>query len=200
MKMKTTALIGLLLSALAGCASGGGGSGTNVGNPGGGDADANVRHVEISGEAFPGSVTIGADAQSRTPATWHAIAAPVSQTWQFLPVAYSKLGLSITRYDSVSHIIEGERFRSHSPFGGKALTSLMDCGDVAGMPNATRFDVNIQARTVVRGSGNTSSIASVVTANAKPGGVAGVAMPCTVNQQAADIIAAAVQESVAVVR
>lgn len=74
---------------------------------------------------------------------------------------------------------------------------MIDCGDVAGMPNVTRFEVNIQVRTGLRGSGNTSSVASVVTATAKPGEVAGDLMPCTVNAGAADRVAAAVVEALA---
>jgi hypothetical protein len=191
--MKASAVVGLLV--VAACASSGG---SNVGNPGGGDADANIRHVEINGgQAFPGSVELSADAQSRAPATWHDVTASSAQTWQYLPIAYSKLGLAITRYDSTAHIIEGERLRSKGDFGGKQLTSLMDCGDVAGMPNVTRFDVNIQTRTALRGSGATSSIASVVTATAKPSGVSGAVMPCTVNAQAADVIAATVSQALA---
>ena len=149
------------------------------------------------GQAFPGSVELSADAQSRVPATWHDVSAPEARTWQELPIAYSKLGLAITRYDSTSHLIEGERLRSKADFGGTQLKSLMDCGDVAGMPNVTRFDVNIQVRTALRGSGTTSSVASVVTATARPSGVAGVAMPCTVTADAADRVAAAVVEAVA---
>ncbi|HEY7899430.1 MAG TPA: hypothetical protein VIC03_13545 [Gemmatimonadaceae bacterium] len=193
--MKASLFVGLL--AIGACASSGSPA-SNVGNPGGGDADANVRNVEINGgQAFPGSVEISADAQSRTPATWHDVQASPARTWQYLPIAYSKLGLAITRYDSVSHIIEGERLRSRSAFGGKELSSMMDCGDVAGMPNVTRFEVNIQVRTGLRGSGNSSSVASVVTATAKPGGVAGDLMPCTVNATAADRVAAAVVEALA---
>jgi hypothetical protein len=190
--MKALAVAGLLV--VAACASGGG-AGANVGNPGGGDADANIRHVEISGgQAFPGSVVLSADAQSRTPATWHDLNVPAATALQDLPAAYTKLGLAITRYDTAAHIIEGERLRSHADFGGNELTSLMDCGDVEGMPNVTRFDVYIQARTAVLGTGATSSVASVVTATAKPSGVAGVVMPCTVNAQAADAIAATVAQ------
>jgi hypothetical protein len=127
------------------------------------------------------NLELGADAQSNTPTVWHDIAAAAPRTWQPLPIAYKKLGLSITRYDSTAYVIEGERLRSRSDFGGKQLTSLMNCGDVAGMPNVTRFDVNIQVRTALKAAGSTSSIASVVTASAKPNDVSGVLMPCVVN-------------------
>jgi hypothetical protein len=191
-------IAGLLV--VAACAS----SGTptaDVGNPGGGDMNANVRNVEISGgQSFPGSVELSADAQSHTPAVWHPVAASPMQTWAYLPIAYSKLGLAITRYDSVTHIIEGERLRSRAPFGGKPLTGMLNCGEVAGMPNVTRFEVNIMVRTGLRGSGNQSSVASVVTATSKPDAVSGVLMPCTVSAEPATLIAAALNEAIKATR
>jgi hypothetical protein len=145
--------------------------------------------VQISG------TDLSADAQSGAPAVWHNIAAPADRTWEYLPIAYSKLGLTITRYDSTTHVIEGERLRSRADFGGKELKSMMNCGDVEGMPNVTRFEVNIMVRTALRGSATSSGVASVVTGTAKPDGVAGVLMPCTVTTVAADRVAAAVTEA-----
>src|SRR5665213_3123617 len=108
--MRASLLVGLLL--VGACASSGTQAG-DVGNPGGGDVDANIKHIELSGsQAFPGSLDLSADAQSRAPATWHPMNASPESTWAYLPNAYSNLGLSITRYDSASHIIEGERLRS----------------------------------------------------------------------------------------
>ena len=184
--MKSSAIVCLLL--LGACASSGG---SGVGAVGGGDQNANVKRVTI------GNSELKADARSESPTAWHDIAAPLSVTWQRIPVAYQRLGLSITRYDTTAHIIEGERLRSKADFGGKQLTSLLDCGDVAGMPNVTRFDVNIQVRTVVAGSATKSSIASSVIGSSKPGDVAGIVMPCVVNSEAADRVALAVEKAVA---
>ncbi len=173
------------LAAATACASSGG---NGLGSVGGGDQDANVRHVVI------GDVSIQADGRTNDSTVWYDVNAPMARTWQYLPIAYKKLGLSITRYDSTQHIIEGERLRSHNDFDGKQLTSLMDCGNVEGMPNASRFDINIQARTVLSGNDRTSAVASSVIASAKPGGVAGVLSPCVVNGNAAARIAAAVND------
>lgn len=193
--MKASFLVGLLL--VGACASSGT-QGGDVGNPGGGDINANVQHIELNGgQAFPGSVFLSSDAQSRAPATWHPMSATPQRTWAYLPIAYSKLGLAITRYDSAAHIIEGERLRSRADFGGKQLSAMMNCGDVGGMPNVTRFDINIMVRSGVKGSGNSSSVASVVTATAKPGIVSGNQVPCTVSDLAADRVAAAVAEALA---
>jgi len=193
--MKASLLVGLLI--VGACASSGTQSG-DVGNPGGGGVDASIQHVEINGsQAFPGSIDLSTGAQSRVPATWHPMNASPESTWAYLPIAYSKLGLAITRYDSASHIIEGQRLRSRSDFGGKSLSSMMNCGDVAGVPNISRFEINIMVRSGVKGSGNTSSVASVVTASARPGGVSGDETPCTVSTAAADAVAAAVADALA---
>ena len=185
--MRSFAIIGLLVATA--CATSGGGS--NVGSAGGGDQSGNIKHVIL------GNTELSADPQAIGPSSWHEVSAPMSTTWRYLPVAFSRLGLSITRYDSTSHIIEGERLRSRADFGGKQLVSMIDCGNVAGMPNVTRFDVNIQVRTVLAGTAGNSSVASTVTAAAKPSEVSGVLMPCVVSPAASDAVAAAVAAAVA---
>ena len=190
--MKSSAIMSLLI--VMACASSGGSNG--VGSVGGGDQDANVKHVLIGGYSGTSTVDLRADARSNAPIVWHDINSPLAVTWQAAPEAYKKLGLSITRYDTVAHIIEGERLHSRADFGGKQLVTLIDCGDIMGMPNVTRFDVNIQTRTVVRGSTRGSTVASTVIASSKPGGVAGILTPCMVNPIAADRVAAAVEDAV----
>ena len=172
---------------LCACASGA----TGVGAVGGGDEQANVRRVAI------GDVTVQANGDAPTSAEWQDVKGSLTSTWQALPAAYRKLGLSITRYDSVAYIVEGERLRSHSSFGGKDLTTIMDCGNVEGMPNASRFDVNISVRTVVKGSATRSSVASSVIASAKPGGVAGVYSPCGINSGASRAVNAVIASTAA---
>jgi hypothetical protein len=184
--MRLSAIVGLLT--VCACATGAGGG--NVGSAGGGDQSGNIKRVIV------GNVELGADAQNIGPSSWHDVDAPAATTWRYLPVAFSKLGLSITRYDSTSHIIEGERLHSRADFGGKQLVSMMTCGDVAGMPNVTRFDVNIQVRTVLTGTARRSSVASTVTASAKPSEVSGVLMPCVVSPEASDRVAAAVTAAI----
>jgi hypothetical protein len=179
--MRLSAIVGLLTVCACATTAGGG----NVGSAGGGDRSGNIKRVII------GNAELGADAQNIGPSSWRDVDAPAATTWRYLPVAFSRLGLSITRYDSTSHIIEGERLRSRADFGGKRLVSIMNCGDVAGMPNVTRFEVNIQVRTVLAGTARRSSIASTVTAAAKPSEVSGVLMPCVVAPEAADGVAAA---------
>jgi len=164
--MKSSAMMGVLL--LLGCASAGTGSSADVGQP------ADIKQVQL-----PGS-NIDFMPNSPTPLAWHAVTAPTSTTWQYLPIAYSKLGLRITKYDSTTHVIAGERDRSHADFGKKPLTSLLDCGDIAGIPNASRADVTIQVTTGLRGTGTTSAIASVSSATSKANGVSGDASPCAV--------------------
>ena len=86
--MKTTAIMGLL--AVMACASSGAGS-NGVGSVGSGDQDANVRHVSMTTSA--GDINLQADGRSTSPIAWTDVNAPITQTWQYLPLAYKKLGL-----------------------------------------------------------------------------------------------------------
>lgn len=180
--MKSSAIMGVL--AVAACASGGAGTSADVGQ------NTNVKQVQIA------STNIDFIPNSPTPLAWHTIAAPATSTWQYLPIAYSKLGLRITKYDSTTHVIAGERDRSHADFGGKPLTSLIECGDVAGIPNASRYDVTIQVTTALQGTDKSSSVASVASAAAKANGVSGDVAPCVANSGIGDRVAAAVAEAV----
>ena len=177
---------------LCACASNGASTGGNgVGAVGGGDTQANVRRVAI------GDVTVQANGDAPATTEWQDVNVGTSSTWQALPIAYKRLGLTITRYDSVAHIIEGERLHSHAPLGGQELTTMMDCGEVEGMPNAARFDITIQTRTILQGNATRSSVASVVIAAAKPDGVSGVYSPCAIKAAAARRVNAAVVDAVA---
>ena len=181
------AAISLFASLLCACAS----SGSNgVGAVGGGDDQANVRRVVI------GSVSVQANGDAPVSAGWQDVKGGITSTWRALPVAYKQLGLTITRYDSVAYIIEGERLHSHAPFGGTALTTVMDCGEVEGMPNAARFDITIGARTVLKGNATSSSVASSVIASAKPDGVAGVYSPCAIKASAAQRVNTAISDAI----
>lgn len=180
--MKSSAIMGVLV--VVACASGGAGTSSDVGRA------TNIKQVEI------GSTNIDFIPNSPTPLAWHTIEAPVTSTWQYLPIAYSKLGLRITKYDSTTHVIAGERDRSRSDFGSKPLTALLQCGDVAGIPNVTRFDVTIQVTTALRGTEKSSAVASVASASAKANGVSGDPATCVANSGIGDQVAAAVAQAV----
>jgi hypothetical protein len=180
--MKSSAIMGVLI--VVACASGGAGTSSDVARA------TNIKQVEI------GSTNIDFIPNSPTPLAWHTIEAPVTSTWQYLPIAYSKLGLRITKYDSTTHVITGERDRSRSDFGGKPLTSLLQCGDVAGIPNVTRFEVTILVTTALRGTEKSSAVASVASASAKADGVSGDPAPCVANSGIGDQVAAAVAQAV----
>ncbi|HXF25593.1 MAG TPA: hypothetical protein VN602_13785 [Gemmatimonadaceae bacterium] len=186
--MKSSATIGALTLAACvaclACASGGAGTSSDIGQA------TDVKQVQM------GATSVDFIPNSPTPLAWHNIEAPATTTWQYLPIAYSKLGLRITKYDSTTHVIAGERDRSHSDFGGKPLTSLIECGDVAGIPNASRFDVTIQVTSALRGSEKSSAVASVASASAKANGTSGDPAPCTVNAGIGNQVAAAVAQAV----
>lgn len=178
--MKSFALVAVFV--VTACASSGSANGPSQ-NPA-------LKHVVY------GDTDLGTYAVPTGPVTWSDVQAPALTTWQYLPVAYSRLGLRITRYDSAAHVIEGTRGRAPADFGGTTLGNLLNCGDVAGTPNVTRYEVTIQVRTTLRGSDKSSSIANEVTASARPDEVSGDAVPCVVNNGIGDRITAAVASAI----
>lgn len=167
------------------CASSGGGGPNSAGQR------AEARHASY------GNAGLETDGQFAGPVTWHDLSDSANVTWKFLPVAFSRLGLTITRYDSVTRTIDGERLSSRADFGGKPVASLLNCGEVAGVPNVTRYDVDIRIRTALRGSDSESSIATVVSAAAKIGGTASDSTLCGVSPDISARVTAAVAEAVA---
>ncbi|HEV2642891.1 MAG TPA: hypothetical protein VGT98_09300 [Candidatus Elarobacter sp.] len=117
------------------------------------------------------------------------IPATVQQAWAALPAVYEKLGLSVTAYDSASHTIVGERLRTRRDFGSRQLRSVVDCGDIAGVPAVDRYEINLKVRTVIERAGQASAIRSMVDATAKPSAVSGELMRCTVKEGVADEVA-----------
>ena len=178
--MKMSFLAGML--AVVACATGG------AGNE---DLGPATKHV-VYGESSSGSTAPGSG-----PVTWYDIRNAALTTWQYLPIAYSRLGLTITKYDSTTNVIEGERLRSRADFAGKPLSVILNCGDVARAPADTQYDVNIHVRTTLRGTDTTSSFANTVTASARPGTVSGDSVACSIGATVSDRIAAAVTSAIA---
>lgn len=178
--MRFTGVVAAVL--LAGCASTANTS--DVAEPSDGT------RVQISGANL--------DSLSGSPSTliWRVVPAPAMTTWQFLPIAYSRLGLRITRYDSASHVIVGARDASNAAFAGKPLATLMDCGEVAGIPNTSRYDVAIEVTTALRGTEKTSSVASVASASARPTAGSTDTSACSLKANGlADAVAAAIRDA-----
>jgi hypothetical protein len=181
--MKPSAIIGLVFApallacTMLACATAGGS---------GGELDPSIKHVVY------GSAELGADATPTTPVTWYDVSAPTEVTWQLLPVAFSRLGLSITKYDSTTHLIEGERLGSAADFGGRPLGSLLNCG-ISGRA------VDIHVRAALKGSATAtaSSVASVVKASVPDSSAAGQSTPCAASAAMTDRVAAAVLDAVA---
>jgi hypothetical protein len=168
------AVLGAVLA--VGCASGGSGVATPVSNP--------APHVDVGGSTMTYSVSPDVKVSPS-----RDIPAPVAKSWATLPTVFSKLGLSVTAYDSTTHTIMGERLRSRANFGTHQLRSLMDCGDIAGTPAIDRYEVSIRVRTVVDRAGEMSAVRTVVDATARPSAVAGTPVQCQVNDGIADEIA-----------
>ncbi|MEO8944983.1 MAG: hypothetical protein ABI338_00690 [Gemmatimonadaceae bacterium] len=179
--MKSFALISVFV--VTACASSGSTSGSSQ--------DPTLKHIPY------GDTDLGTYGVPGSPVTWSDVHAPVLTTWQYLPIAYSRLGLTITRYDSAAHVIEGTRERSGADFGGTSLGKLLNCGEVAGVPNVTRYEVTLQVRTTLRGSDTSSVIANQVSASARPGELSGDTVPCMVNNGIGERIATTVAGAIA---
>lgn len=124
--------------------------------------------------------------------TGYAIAAPVDRAWNILPQLYRAWGLSLTQIDQASRTVRGQRLRSRQYFMGKPLSDYFDCGNVAGVPNVGRYELDMQVATQLRpAAGDSTVVQTVVSASAKPGGTAGDPFNCDANQKIAANIAAA---------
>jgi hypothetical protein len=107
---------------------------------------------------------------------------PLGLAWAVLDSVYRGFDLEVTQVDPVGHAIAGKRDRSRRSFGGKSFGALLDCGETAGIPNASRFEITIQVATALRARGNDSTlVASWALATAKPSTTAGDLAPCVSN-------------------
>lgn len=144
-------------------------------------------NVTTSGNAF------GLEWNAEDRRVTRTVLTPLDQAWRALPAIYKSWGFELSRYDSTTHQISGQRVRSRGPIGGKALTSYLECGETAGIPNAMRWDITLQISTAVVAHAGGSDVITQVTAIAKPSGFGGDAVHCTANEGIAAAIAEAIQ-------
>ncbi|MEP6691506.1 MAG: hypothetical protein ABJD07_10135 [Gemmatimonadaceae bacterium] len=145
------------------------------------------------------SSVFGKQIYSETRKTTRAVAVPLDRAWGAMAGIFKTFGFELSRYDTVGHVISGQRARSRSPIGNKPLTSLLDCGEIAGIPNVTRYDINIQLVAELVPSAAGTEVSTHVTAIAKPMGFAGDPQLCTTTMtmdgQLANVIAEAIQKA-----
>lgn len=186
--MRTT--IGSIgIAVLAGCA------GANAGRM----QSPAVQNVAVSSTAGSGSTTTYSytvDPVYLRDAAPQDIAAPRDRLWQALPDIYKRMGLKLVEFDTATHIIGGERIRSHGNLGDVSLQSALDCGDQEGVPNVNRFDVQVSVRSEVLPAGPANStVRTLVVASARPDPGSNWS-PCTATQAVPNAIADALRQAV----
>lgn len=80
--------------------------------------------VSVSGQSGTQSVRYQLDA-SRSIDT---VAAPVAVAWRRLIAQYASLGIPLSAFDSVAHVIAGVKGSSVRRLGNRPLSAVIDCG------------------------------------------------------------------------
>ena len=111
------------------------------------------------------------------------------RAWALAPGVLQGLGLQVTRVDPATRTIEGQISRTRRPFGGKALATLLDCGEVAGVPTASRSDVSMIVIATVQPLGERAALATEVRAVASPMSTGATPSRCMANGGIGDLLA-----------
>lgn len=126
----------------------------------------------------------GAVTQVTTVATDRPLAYPLTyttdQVWRVMPAVFDSLGIPVTELDASRRRIGNAAFRLRRRLGGTPLQQYIDCGAAQGGPNAETYEVALTVFTeVVAGEAASSTVSTVVQANARPISFAGDWIRCT---------------------
>jgi hypothetical protein len=165
---------------LAACAS----SGTSAGPSSGGSISDRVTLSTPSG-----SSASSAEIHGTASTALDTLAMSTDRAWALAQSVFQGLGLQVTRVDPATHTVEGQIMRTRRPFGGKALASLLDCGEVAGVPTASRSDVTMTVVAKVQPLGDRAALATEVRAVASPMSTGATPSRCTANGGIGDLLA-----------
>ena len=165
---------------LAACAS----SGTSATPSSGGSISERVTLSTPSG-----SSAISSEIRGTASTALDTLAMSMDRAWALAPGVLQGLGLQVTRTDAATHTIEGQVTRTRRPFGGKALASLLDCGEVAGVPNASRSDVTMTVVATIQPLGERAALATEVRAVASPMSTSATPTRCMANGGIGDLLA-----------
>ncbi|MEI6740143.1 MAG: hypothetical protein WCK74_07520 [Gemmatimonadaceae bacterium] len=146
----------LALSALTGCASGGG-------------------STLAAGAARPAQQTTGimgagllAVANSAAPDV-ATLPYAADAVWKVLPAVFDSLGIPLTTLDQSKKSIGNEGMKIRQRLGKTALSRYIDCGNTQIGPNADSYDVFLSVLTTVTAtSPSSATVTTVVEAKARP--------------------------------
>jgi hypothetical protein len=119
------------------------------------------------------SMTQGDDPSQRT------VAATAARVWDALPAVYQTLGLPITDRNNQAQTIGTTSFKVRRRLGDAPLSRYLDCGDTQGSPSANSYEVVLSVNTrLVPAAGDSTTVATTVTAQARPVFVSGEYVNC----------------------
>lgn len=81
-----------------------------------------------------------------------------ADVWKTLPAVYNELGLEVNFQESAGWRLGTCYQRLRLRLGGRSLSTLLDCGDQRGLPNADRYDVGLTVLTTLMPSTENTSI------------------------------------------
>lgn len=160
----------LLLLAVVGCASSGGGTATQ---PAPQSAPDQVLLVDASGKVYRRTADQDRPVEQTTPGT-------VADVTQALLAAYGDLGMPAVSAEPGAGRVASREFEAPSRIGGRPISSYVDCGsDPMGSPRAASYAVWLIARSSVAAvdSGHVT-VGTVVRATARQRGVSADPIVC----------------------
>lgn len=160
------ALAPILVLALAACA-------TTPPEESGGSAPRTVRIVDGSGNVTQLST------RSDMLANATLVEVEVARAWRALVGAYRELGIPVSEINSDERML-GANVRTRGRLGNARLSAYLDCGRTQGGPSADTYDVHMVVETrVLEGELNTSRVATLIEATARPSGFATGPVRCS---------------------
>lgn len=160
----------LLSVLLVGCASGGGGS---AGPPVTATGDRVVL-VDERGQVYRSPAPSVAVEQQVVPGT-------MRQSVEALVGAYESLGLGVNTVDWTQGVVAARGVVAPRRIAGAVLSRYVDCGSThVAQRRADSYAITLTVESVVRpGETDKMVISTLTSANARPRGVSGDAIPCT---------------------
>ena len=105
---------------------------------------------------------------------------PMDEVWRVLPAVFDSVGIPVTELDASRRRIGNAAFRLRRRLGTTPLQQYVDCGAAQGGPNAETYEVALTVFTeVVADADASSTLSTVVQANARPISFAGDWIRCT---------------------
>ncbi len=107
---------------------------------------------------------------------------PIDRVWKALPAVYGLLEIPIGTFDAEQNAIGNEDLKLYRRLGKTPLMRLIDCGTTQIGPNADSYEVRLSVLTTLqrsRSDTTKTTIATRVSALAKPVAFAGEYRPCT---------------------